>query len=655
MFILLLFSLLSISQETSTELPKILVEDEPAEIQSSGLSQTNSSKTSSEDSLLEIPNVNIAGGSNRIRFLQIRGMGETSVSENTPSQSVSFWLNDMDLTGLVAAWPQLSSEKLQIFTGSQSVARGGFSSAGSLQMHLAETQTPKIQTLASAFNQQQISLLTPLDKKSTFFISHNRADGFYQNSFNQNPGAAQNEWSSSLERKWIKSNKIKIYSSHILKQDENSYDVWSLNNSYVTQSDRPGNDHLSLHAHSLRIQWLLTAEFTLNSVSSWTYGKTLFSYDSDWGNNTYWQQIPGWNQNYDYFDRSQRERHLWHQKVYLQGDEWTLGTHVYGLNENSEIQSFKNGLSRDNLQSRFNNSNAAIWLEKHWSLGNSKLQTSIRQEFQNLDYSDSQNLRESKTLNAWAHVIDWQNSLRKNLSLSTRWRQGFKNGGFNTDPDVSANERFYGLEKVDTYEIELANKNDQKKWRWTLFYQTQRKQQVRVSRQMDPSDPSSYFYFNTNAARSRGWGSEMIFSNTWNRLSWEWNLGVLRTQFADYMFENQTYKGRDLAHAPRWTTASSLSYRWGSHWQSILAAQARDGFYFSNNHEQRAKAYSLLHLGLIYEKESWEFSFWIRNLTDQRYATRGFYFANEPPEWQNKLYVQNGPPRTWLVSGTYRF
>lgn len=134
MLLVLLLSLISSSQEINTKLPDILIQDESSKVNSSGLSQTNSAKTSTEDSLFEMPNVNVASGSNRLRFLQIRGMGETSVSENTPSHSVSLWLNDMDLTGLLASWPQLNTENVEILTGSQSVERGGFSSAGSLQI-----------------------------------------------------------------------------------------------------------------------------------------------------------------------------------------------------------------------------------------------------------------------------------------------------------------------------------------------------------------------------------------------------------------------------------------------------------------------------------------------------------------------------------------
>jgi hypothetical protein len=41
---------------------------------------------------------------------------------------------------------------------------------------------------------------------------------------------------------------------------------------------------------------------------------------------------------------------------------------------------------------------------------------------------------------------------------------------------------------------------------------------------------------------------------------------------------------------------------------------------------------------------------WSRNLFDAAYATRGFYFGNEPPNFDNKLYIQNGDPRQFGVS-----
>jgi len=36
---------------------------------------------------------------------------------------------------------------------------------------------------------------------------------------------------------------------------------------------------------------------------------------------------------------------------------------------------------------------------------------------------------------------------------------------------------------------------------------------------------------------------------------------------------------------------------------------------------------------------------WGRNLFDKRYAVRGFYFGNEPPDFPNALYTRQGDPR----------
>jgi hypothetical protein len=41
---------------------------------------------------------------------------------------------------------------------------------------------------------------------------------------------------------------------------------------------------------------------------------------------------------------------------------------------------------------------------------------------------------------------------------------------------------------------------------------------------------------------------------------------------------------------------------------------------------------------------------WIRNIFDERYATRGFYFVNDPVAIEPNLYLQNGDPRQFGVS-----
>ena len=36
---------------------------------------------------------------------------------------------------------------------------------------------------------------------------------------------------------------------------------------------------------------------------------------------------------------------------------------------------------------------------------------------------------------------------------------------------------------------------------------------------------------------------------------------------------------------------------------------------------------------------------WARNLFDETYAVRGFFFGNEPPDFPATLYIRQGDPR----------
>jgi hypothetical protein len=46
---------------------------------------------------------------------------------------------------------------------------------------------------------------------------------------------------------------------------------------------------------------------------------------------------------------------------------------------------------------------------------------------------------------------------------------------------------------------------------------------------------------------------------------------------------------------------------------------------------------------------------WLRNALDERYALRGFYFGNEPPDFPARLYLRLGDPRQAGVTARVRF
>ena len=82
----------------------------------------------------------------------------------------------------------------------------------------------------------------------------------------------------------------------------------------------------------------------------------------------------------------------------------------------------------------------------------------------------------------------------------------------------------------------------------------------------------------------------------------------------------------------------------------------KDEFYFSDSHSEKAASSNLLNAKIAYEFSDWSVSLWARNLTDEKVATRGFFFGNEPDlDWTAKKYVRYGAPRQVGVTVDYNF
>ena len=46
-----------------------------------------------------------------------------------------------------------------------------------------------------------------------------------------------------------------------------------------------------------------------------------------------------------------------------------------------------------------------------------------------------------------------------------------------------------------------------------------------------------------------------------------------------------------------------------------------------------------------YQEAAWTYYLWAQNVTDEDYTVRGFFFANEPPDFPVKLFERLGDPR----------
>ena len=78
-------------------------------------------------------------------------------------------------------------------------------------------------------------------------------------------------------------------------------------------------------------------------------------------------------------------------------------------------------------------------------------------------------------------------------------------------------------------------------------------------------------------------------------------------------------------------------------------------YYFSDSHDQMSNPYSLLNLDLGYQKNNVTISIWGKNITDERYAVRGFYFGLEPPNYEDNLYLSYGNPKEIGIKVSYQF
>jgi outer membrane receptor protein involved in Fe transport len=115
-------------------------------------------------------------------------------------------------------------------------------------------------------------------------------------------------------------------------------------------------------------------------------------------------------------------------------------------------------------------------------------------------------------------------------------------------------------------------------------------------------------------------------------------------------------QGRELAHAPPYTFSIGATWSNPTGWFARVDLNAVGAYYFDISHDQQSEPYQLVNLRLGRQWGNWGVSFWGRNIFDEDYATRGFYFVNEPPYVQEPtLYTRFGTPRVYGATVSYRY
>jgi outer membrane receptor protein involved in Fe transport len=614
-----------------------------------------------------IPNVNYASGSNRARFFQIRGIGERSQFVAPINPSVGFLVDNVDFSGAATIATMMDVEQVEVLRGPQGTRYGANALAGLINVKTNDPQDQFAANLrlgAADYNTQIVSAMVtgPLTEtvSARLALGSHRSDGHYENSFlqtkknnEQDEQSIRGKLSAEMSANW----RLDLSLSHV--DIDNGYDAFTLDNSRTTLSDEPGRDQQESLAFAIDSSWQLDS-LDLKLIVGLADSAMEYGYDEDW---TFAGIHPDGYMSRDSYIRDRETQSLElrflsneSSRLFSNSTDWLFG--VYTLNSAESLRREYTFLSVD-FQSDYDFTTVAAFFQLDSSLSEKlTLETGLRVERRDTIYRDSEQLGFSPAETLWGGRIAAKYLLNSNTMVYGSIARGYKAGGFNTDGTLDADLREFGEEFLIEYELGVKSNLLENKLhlKAALFHDDRHEQQVKSSTGKIRANGSTEFVdFIGNAAEGTNNGVE--FEAVWypsEQLGLTASLGLLDATFDSFInSENQDLSGRDQAHAPGYMAHLAADYNLGD-WSLSVSLDAKDDFYFSDSHNVQSDPYELLNMNLSYSGERWSLSFWGRNLTNQDYAVRGFFFGefgNDPRKgYAAEPYFQFGEPRVIGVS-----
>ena len=634
-----------------------------------------------------VPNLNWAGGTSRPRYFQIRGMGERShfAGEGPPSFSVGFVMDDVDLSGLGMAGMLHDLAQAEVFKGPQSTIFGPNAMAGLINLKSADPAgSMSLGGTVSAGSDGLLrispTLNVPAGEQLALRVggSWGRSNGFRENRhLGVDDSNGRSETLARAKLRYGNGAGARLVATFFRADLDNGYDAWVPDNNedLVTYSDNPGKDSQTTHAASLRGSLPLAASGAeLVSITSWGRTELEHSYDGDWGNDEFWKQEPygfdpeeqGWS--YDFFDRNLRDRTTFTQEVRLLKEDrggngdLVAGAYLKSLREKDDAGGWLFGGDATDLQSRFDVADLAFYgqygreLSPGWRLTLNARADRNATSYEGTTNSGAERVEFEVTQWLPGGKLALTHAVAPDRNLYAAVSRGFRAGGVNQHPRLAPASRPFDPEYVLNWELGYRASGTRATTALTFFHALRSDQQVELSSQQDPGDPNSFFYFTANAVSGRNSGLELEHSlrvTPWLRLTG--SLGLLDTQVDEYTFEEGqadtlALGDRAAAHAPARTWRVGGDYRHRSGLTGRLELSGMSEFFFSDSHDQKSEPYQLLNGSLEYASGSWSLLLWGRNILDQRYAVRGFFFGLEPPAYEDTLYLSYGDPMQFGVT-----
>ncbi len=644
-----------------------------------------------QDIIGNVPGLTWAGGTSRPRFFQIRGLGERSqyAGEGAPNYSVGFMMDDIDLSGIGMAGLLFDLSQIEVYKGPQSSIYGPNAMGGLISMRSVDPFDSKANRLLFTIGSDQITrggigFGGALSPKLNYRLSYTagNGNGFRENVYQQSQNTNSRKENMLRLKVGVKPTKnmdalITAFKANL----DNGYDVWAPDNNLdlKTYTNANGADSVGTQAYSVRFNSQLPIKnTTFTAILSQSENDLLHSYDGDWGNDDYWLENHGFDPDeegwqYAFFDKTNRSRttHSRDYRFTAESDDAkssiVVGVYSKDLEENDSATGYIFGGDATALLSQFNIENSSIYTQANYHI-NSQFQFRInaRSERQKTSYLGN-SMNEWVSLDTLNISTSFENQFfGGKVSLAYRpnpewyiWSsiaKGYKAGGINQHPGLSPENRPFDPEFINNVELGFRHKTIQHSMNFTLFYGLIDQKHVSISKQQYEGDPNSFVYFTSNASSGYTRGFEWAYTlNISEKLSGHANMNLLDTFVDAFEFESAEGEstmsgGRSLAHAPNKQLSVGFTYKMPKGYFYGFDYQYTSEYYFSDSHSEKSEAYGLLNLQAGLKKDKWTITAWVKNVLDVRYATRGFYFGLEPPNYEDTLYLSYGDPKHFGLS-----
>jgi iron complex outermembrane recepter protein len=643
-----------------------------------------------EDVLALIPNLNWAGDTSRPRYFQIRGIGELQQYQGAPNPSVAFLIDDIDFSGLGSIASLFDVDHIEVLHGPQGTLYGANALAGLVYVKTADPLNSlggRAEFDVGDYNQRSYGgvitgPVSDFDSAFRLAVERSTSDGFYHNAYlARSDTDNRDELTARAKWRFQPSDEFSVLFTLFRAQMDNGYDAFAIDNSRTTESDHPGVDRQYSTGVSAHAVYSGFAPFTLTTIATYADSNINYGFDGDWGNPILWAPYT-----YDFTEYQARQRSTRSLEARLSdvphgadhGLSWTFGVYAFELRESltdtsagiylDPFDATQDANSLTVISSNYRKRKAALYgqldgdfsARARWSVG-------LRGERDTSSYNDTTtNLDAPTTANnfgpsnsLWSGHASVDFKIADGQHVYALIARDFNASGFNLSAGLPANQLQFTPESVLNFEIghKTQMSDDRLQINTSLFYMLRHREQLLTGEQLDPSNPNTFIFFTTNARSGYNYGLESTLNWAATRaLEFGGSLALLQTRYQGFVQNSVEFPDRALPHAPPWQAALHATWRDPRGPFARLDVTGMGAFFYDlppNN--TRSNAYALVNGKLGWGNERAEVYLWGRNLLDKNYTVRGFYFGDEPPDFNNKLYTQLGDPRNWGVHFTIRY